>query len=158
LATGQITQLTDAKAEWSPPTGLPRWKPGMALYGMGKYAFHVWNTAPCEAADGTIVFTSNRWGVMHPKAPRPSFQLARMDADGRNAAKIGFLNLAEAVDPSIGPDGRVYFTSAEVQGIRRGPNYCIWSINPDGTDWRPEHSITGFEDTLGGEIPLPWHL
>lgn len=163
LASGEIQRLTGGPAEWSPPRGgldyAPHWprdkteaeqfrKSGRIVSQDG-----IWNMSPCEVAGGRIVFTSTRDGVQPTKESFAAPQLYVMDADGSNVKKIGFMNLGGALHPVIGHDGKVYWSSGEMQGHRGdgGNGWAIWSINPDGTGWGPEISALG-------DNKDPWHF
>jgi hypothetical protein len=63
-----------------------------------------------------------------------------MAADGREVERIWHAGFGGAFGLHCGPDGRLYFSTGENQGGRRGvgTNWAVWSINPDGGDFRPE--------------------
>lgn len=130
LAGGTPAKLTDAKNEWAGPTGY--YKAGTKRY--------VWNKSPCDTPDG-LVFTSNRSG-MQPvgEVYGAGFQLFNLK-DGI-VTKIGHMNLGGAEHPTLGPSGRVDFSTGEQQGLRTnsGNGWGIWSIYPDGGNWQPEFS------------------
>src|SRR5262249_41063213 len=76
-----------------------------------------------------------------------------MDDDGSNVEEIGFLNNAGALHPVILTDGRIIFSSLESQGVRETILWGIWSINPDGTSWKPV--ISAFDT---GGAPNAFHF
>src|SRR5262249_19230770 len=75
-----------------------------------------------------------------------------MDDDGANLEKIGHLNVGQALHPVILKDGRIMFSSLEVQG-EHNTGWGILSIHPDGTHWNPVVSAL----SLGG-APIPFHF
>lgn len=129
-AGGTPIQLTDAKSEWSPPSGC--WPVGYVPKTYG-----TWNAHPCDTPEG-LVFSSTRNGVQSPVDDFPAFQLFRCDHDGKNVEKIGHLNLGGVLHPTYWK-GYVYFSTGESQGLR-GTSWGLWKIKPDGTDWQPEFS------------------
>ena len=102
------------------------------------------------------MFTSNRNGFRPPKHPGPCLQLFVMDdvndaADAeRNVQQIGYLNVAMALHPTVLTDGRVMFSTLEGQGLRTDIEWGLWSIRPDGTEWRP--LLSAFRP--GGGAPM----
>jgi hypothetical protein len=75
-----------------------------------------------------------------------------MDDDGANAEKIGHLNVGQALHPVVLKDGRIIFSSLEVQG-KHNTGWGILGIHPDGTNWDPVVSAL----SLGG-APIPFHF
>lgn len=113
----------------------------------------VFNTGPAFLPDGRIVFTSTRDNFIPNKmtnAGQRAMQLWVMDADGKNAHSIGFLNVSSAIHPFVLKDGRVVFTSWENMGARDDRVFPLWSIRPDGTQFEP---FSGF-----GDGPLAHHF
>src|SRR5438132_10499696 len=70
----------------------------------------------------------------------------------RNVEKIGYLNVGQALHPVILKDGRIIFSSLEVQG-KHNTGWGILGIHPDGTHWNPVVSAL----SLGG-APIPFHF
>ena len=137
----KIERLT--KQQWTPNTGvaveknLPR----------GVYNLH-----PCPLPGGRIAFVSNRDGLKAPRLAQSALQLFVMDNDGANVEKIGYLNVGQALHPVILKDGRIIFSSLEVQG-KHNTGWGILGIHPDGTSWNPVVSAL----SLGG-APIPFHF
>lgn len=75
-----------------------------------------------------------------------------MDDDGGNVEKIGHLNVGQALHPVILKDGRIIFSSLEVQG-KHNTGWGILGIHPDGTNWNPVISGLG-----AGGAPIPFHF
>jgi len=146
IAGGEPTQLTDARNEFSPPSGAwPKVLPVLPY----QLPLGGWNTAACETPEG-LVFCSTRNGVKSPVDGHSAHQLFTMDLDGRNVQKIGHLNLGGVLQPFYF-DGRIYFPSGEHQGWR-GDGWAIWSIKYDGTDWQPFLSEVAPGNSAG------WHI
>jgi hypothetical protein len=106
----------------------------------------VFNTGPAFLPDGRIVFTSTRDNFIPNKMTnggQRAMQLWVMDADGRNAHSIGYLNVSSAIHPFVLKDGRVVFTSWENMGARDDRVFPLWAIWPDGTRFEP---FSGFGD------------
>jgi hypothetical protein len=110
---------------------------------------------PMETGDG-IAFLSNRDAWQNPKAGYPAFTIYRMDRDGNNVERIWHAGLGGVFGLFCGPDGRLYFSSGENQGRkpRAGMNWVIWSINPNGSEFKPE--ISGFGADPGFTPPADW--
>lgn len=135
VAGGAPVQLTNAASEWNPPSG---------VYPVGSDG-PVWNTAPCDTPEG-IVFTSSRNNIKAPGEGFVAFLMYAMDHDGNNLDLITPMSLGGVLHPSYFR-GRIYFSSNEIQGHRggmggHGNGWAIWSIKFDGTDWKPELSMT----------------
>src|SRR5262249_38943170 len=93
----------------------------------------VHNLAPCPAAGGKIVFSSDRNGYRGVREQtQAAVQLFVMDDDGSNVELIAPMNLGGALHPTPLKDGRVMFSSLETQGLRGDEQWGIWAINPDG--------------------------
>jgi hypothetical protein len=106
----------------------------------------VFNTGPAWLADGRIAFTSSRNNFEPPQSFNSGqrvLQLFVMDADGRNAEQIGYLNQAMALHPYQLHDGRLAFSSWEGQGVRDIRQFPLWAIRPDGTQWT---SLSGYSE------------
>lgn len=137
----KVVRLT--RQEWTPNTGvvdsknLPR----------GVYNMH-----PCPLPGGRVAFVSNRDGLKAPRLAHSALQLFVMDDDGSNVEKIGHLNVGQALHPVVLMDGRVIFSSLEVQG-KHNTGWGILGIHPDGTNWNPVISAL----SLGG-APIPFHF
>jgi hypothetical protein len=106
----------------------------------------IYNTGPCPAPGGKVVFTSNRNGFVPRLGSFSShaFQLTVMDEDGANVETIGHLNLGCALHPVILTDGRIMFSTLENQGLRNTLHWSIWTILPDGSQWKPLVSDFGW--------------
>jgi hypothetical protein len=153
----KVVRLTYPQA--TPNTGVADWagdfktpRPGKATVPHGIYNIH-----PCPLPGGKVAFVSNRDSVKTPHGyPQYALQLFTMDeapADRSppgtpggersadvaesNVEKIGHLNVACALHPVVLKDGRLLFSSLESQGLHGNLLWGIWSIHPDGTQWRP---------------------
>ncbi len=117
-----------------------------------------WNTQPVECGDGSIVFSSDRDGWRNPGEQYKAFTLYRMRADGREVQRIWHAGLGGVFAPFCGPDGRIYFTSGENQGgnMAAGTDWGVWSINPDGSNFRPEISANFFSDSKAADAAAPF--
>lgn len=113
------------------------------------------NCQPVETGDG-IAFLSNRDAWQSPKAGYPAFTIYRMDRDGKNLQRVWHAGLGGVFGLFCGPDGRLYFTSGENQGLKpkAGMNWVVWSINPDGSEFKPE--ISGFGRKPDFTPPSDW--
>jgi len=138
--TVRLTQQT-----WTPNTGASGAKPAMS-------ADHVYNMHPCPLPGGRVCFVSNRDGLKAPRLAGGALQLFVMDEDGANVEKIGHLNVGQALHPVVLKDGRIIFSSLEVQG-KHNTGWGILGIHPDGTNWDPV--VSGL--SLGG-APIPFHF
>lgn len=117
---------------------------------------------PCEGASplsnsrhagaATFGFVSNRDGLKAPRLAGGAVQLFVMDDDGANVEKIGHLNVGPGLHPVVLKDGRIVFSSLEVQG-KHNTGWGILGIHPDGTNWDPV--VSGL--SLGG-APIPFHF
>ncbi|MDZ4811433.1 MAG: hypothetical protein SGI99_02310 [Pseudomonadota bacterium] len=106
----------------------------------------VFNTGPSFAPGGRIVFTSTRNGFTPPRLldeGQRVLQLHAMDHDGRNVTPIGHFNLAMALHPQVLMDGRLVFSSWELQGLRDERTFALWVVGPDGRGW---NSLSGYSD------------
>src|SRR5262249_29413735 len=103
----------------------------------------VYNIHPCPLPGGRVAFVSNRDGFKAPRLVPMAMQLFVMDDDGANVEKIGHLNVGQALHPVVLKDGRIIFSSLEVQGKR----------NTDGPHWNPAVRGLGF-----GGAPSPFHF
>jgi hypothetical protein len=129
---------------WTPNTGVADGK--TAVLG-GVYNMH-----PCPLPGGRVAFVSNRDGFKAPRVVQESLQLFVMDDDGANVEKIGYLNVGQALHPVVLKDGRIIFSSLEVQG-KHNTGWGILGIHPDGTSWNPVVSALG-----SGGAPIPFHF
>lgn len=143
----KIVRLTDQT--FTPNTGavnLPLNSRG-AKKGTKYLDYGVINSGPCPLPGGKVVFTSNRNAQASPVGATngPALQLFVMDDDGRNVEQIGYLNLGMALHPVALKDGRVMFSSLEHQGLRGSLQWGLWSIHPDGANWKPIISAFHFD-------------
>jgi hypothetical protein len=106
----------------------------------------IFNTGPCPAPGGKVVFTSNRHGFVPRLGSFSShaFQLTVMDDDGTNVETIGHLNLGGTLHPVALSDGRIMFSSLENQGLRSTLHWSLWTIRADGSHWEPLVSDFGW--------------
>src|SRR5262249_9234917 len=111
----------------------------------------VCNVHPCPLPGGRVAFVSNRDGFKAPRGAQESLQLFVMDDDGTNVEKIGYLNVAQALHRVILKDGRIIFSSLEMQGSHN-VGWGILGIHPDGTAWNPGVSALGWG---ADPVPLP---
>src|SRR5262249_24892548 len=98
----------------------------------------VYNMHPCPLPGGRLAFISDRDGLKAPRGAQSTFQLFVMDdppheAREQNVEKIGHLNVGQALHPVILKDGRLIFSSLEMQG-KHNSGWGIWAIHPDGTN------------------------
>src|SRR5262249_20646557 len=138
----KIVRLT--RQQWTPNTG--------AAEGKTTLRNGVYNMHPCPLPGGRVAFVSNRDGFKAPRLAGGALQLFVMDDDGANVEKIGHLNVGQALHPVVLKDGRIIFSSLEVQG-KHNTGWGILSIHPDGTNWNPAVSAL----SLGG-APIPFHF
>jgi hypothetical protein len=138
----KVVRLTQQR--WTPNTG--------AVDGKTPLPRGVYNMHPCPLLGGRIAFVSNRDGMKAPRLSHSALQLFVMDDDGANVEKIGHLNVGQALHPVILTDGRIIFSSLEVQG-KHNTGWGILGIRPDGTGWNPVVSAL----SLGG-APIPFHF
>jgi hypothetical protein len=143
VKTRKIVRLT--RQEWTPNTGLGKWPAEL-------HKTSVYNMHPCPLPGGRVAFVSNRDGLKAPRLAGSALQLFVMDDDGANVEKIGHLNVGQALHPVILKDGRIIFSSLEVQG-RHNTGWGILGIHPDGTHWNPVVSALSF-----GGAPIPFHF
>jgi hypothetical protein len=126
---------------------------GVAVKGeKGEQPQGVYNMHPCPLPGGRVAFVSDRDGFKAPRLAQGSLQLFVMDDDGANVEKIGHLNVGQALHPVILKDGRIIFSSLEVQG-KHNTGWGILGIQPDGTHWNPVVSAL----STGGS-PIPFHF
>ena len=64
---------------------------------------------------------------------------------------IAPMTIASALHPILLTTGELMFSSAESQGHRDQRLWALWSIYPDGRNWRP--LVSGFEAV--SVVPLP---
>jgi hypothetical protein len=164
LRTRRIVKLTHQR--FTPNLSAATWAPDFRHplkgheYDTNYLTYGVYNTGPCPIPGGRLMFTSNRNAYRPPKHPGPCLQLFVMDdvdddADaGRNVEQIGYLNIGMALHPVVLTDGRVMFSSLEGQGLRTDIEWGLWSIHPDGTQWRP--LLSAFRP--GGGAPDAFHF
>lgn len=148
VPTRKSLRLT--QQQWTPNTGVApigAW-PGNQATGQRS----VYNMHPCPLPGGRVAFVSNRDGLKSPRLTHSALQLFVMDDDGGNVEKIGFLNVGQALHPVVLKDGRIIFSSLEVQG-KHNTGWGILGIHPDGTNWDPVVSAL----SLGG-APIPFHF
>ncbi len=142
VPTRKVVRLT--QQQWTPNTGVVS---GKSLQPKGVYNIH-----PCPLPGGRLAFVSNRDAVKAPRLASSALQLFVMDDDGANVEKIGYLNVGQALHPVVLKDGRIIFSSLEVQG-KHNAGWGILGIHPDGTNWDPVVSGLG-----GGGAPIPFHF
>jgi len=146
LSTRQIHQLTHG--EFTPNTGAGTWdetNPVDPPPDYDRLGYGILNLAPCPVPGGRIAFVSNRNGFEPPKGyTAPTLQLFVMDEDGQNVTQIAPMNVSSALHPTILSDGRLLFSSHEDQGLRDTRLWGVWSIWPDGREWRPV--LSAFRD------------
>jgi hypothetical protein len=148
VPTRKVVRLTQQQR--TPNTGVA---PGAAWYGDHPATRQgVYNMHPCPLPGGRVACVSNRDGLKAPRGAQWSLQLFVMDDDGSNVEKIGFLNVGQALHPVILKDGRIIFSSLEMQG-KHNTGWGILGIHPDGTGWNPV--VSGL--SLGG-APIPFHF
>ncbi|HEY7311699.1 MAG TPA: hypothetical protein VH643_20220 [Gemmataceae bacterium] len=151
VRTREVVRLT--RQEWTPNTGVPDWPAEFRTPGDAKTARKgVYNMHPCPLPGGRVAFVSNRDGIKAPRLAQGALQLFVMDDDGANVQKIGHLNVGQALHPVVLKDGRIIFSSLEVQG-KHNTGWGILSIHPDGTSWNPVVSALSF-----GGSPIPFHF
>lgn len=137
VATKKLVRLTHGESTPNIRDGKPR---------------RVWNLHPCPLPGGRVAFVSDRDGLKAPRHAQSALQLFVMDDDGKNIEKIGHLNVGQALHPVILKDGRIIFSSLEVQG-KHNTGWGILGIHPDGTNWNPVVSAL----SLGG-APIPFRF
>jgi hypothetical protein len=147
VKTRKVVRLTHQ--EFTPNTGAALWAKDYRTPEPGKTTqpYPICNLGPCPLPGGKVIFTSNRNGFEMPRGNNMGFnipfQLFVMDDEGSNMEMIGHLNIASALHPVVLKDGRVMFSTLEDQGFRSDLEWGIWSIHPDGTQWRPIVSAFG---------------
>lgn len=139
VADKRVERLTHG--EFTPNTGMGAFHPtnpvdpGPAYDRLG---YGVLNLGPCPVAGGKVAFVSNRNGFVPPKGfTHPTLQLFVMDEDGGNVTPIAPMTIGSALHPTPTADGRLMFSTYESQGLRDERMWGIWSIQPDGRQWRP---------------------
>jgi hypothetical protein len=142
VKTHKVVRLT--RQQWTPNTGAVDVKSALP---QGVYNMH-----PCPLPGGRVAFISNRDGFKAPRLAQTALQLFVMDGDGANVEKIGHLNVGQALHPVVLKDGRIIFSSLEVQG-KHNTGWGILSIHPDGSNWNPLVSALYF-----GGSPKPFHF
>src|SRR4051794_3467809 len=142
VPTRKAVRLT--RQEWTPNTG--------AVGGKATPHGGVYNMHPCPLPGARVAFVSDRDGLKAPRLAQGALQLFVMDDDGANVEKIGHLNVGQALHPVVLKDGRILFSSLEVQG-KHNTGWGILGIHPDGTNWDPDVSAL----SLGG-APIPFHF
>lgn len=143
VKTRKVTRLTQQEA--TPNTGAADVSSKSSPRG-------IYNMHPCPLPGGRVAFVSDRDGFKAPRLAGTALQLFVMDEDGTNVEKIGFLNVGQALHPVILKDGRIIFSSLEVQG-KHNTGWGILGIHPDGTNWNPVVSGLSF-----GGAPIPFHF
>ena len=139
LRTRQVERLTFQV--FTPNTAGGRWHSNNFLNppaGFTYLGYGMLNLGPCPVPGGKIAFVSNRYGYTPPKSfTAPTLQLFVMDEDGENVTPIAPMSIGSALHPTIRQDGSLMFSSYESQGLRDERLWGIWTIQPDGRDWRP---------------------
>jgi len=82
--------------------------------------------------DGGVAFASTRCKVRFLCWRPQAYVLYRMDADGRQIARLSHANLSEW-KPSVMRDGRILWTRSEYLDKGADFGHTLWSIHPDGT-------------------------
>ena len=103
---------------------------------------------PCYLPDGGIVFTSTRcqFGVLcNNDDVFSSMILHRMDADGKNMAKLTNSAVSES-SPCVLDDGRILYTRWEYVEKGHIGAKCLWAMKPDGS---------GSVEIYGNDITYP---
>src|SRR5207248_2521039 len=129
-----------------------QWTPNTGVVDAKTFRQGVSNIHPCPLPGGRVAFVSNRDGLKSPRGAPAALQLFVMDDDGANVEKIGHLNVAQALHPVVLKDGRIIFSSLELQG-KHNAGWGILGIHPDGTNWNPVISALYF-----GGAPKPFHF
>jgi Hydrazine synthase alpha subunit middle domain len=142
VPTRKTVRLT--QQVWTPNTG--------CVAGKAQPPKGVYNMHPCPLPGGRVAFISDRDGLKAPRGAQRALQLFVMDDDGANVEKIGYLNVGQALHPVVLKDGRLLFSSLEMQG-QHNTGWGVWSIHPDGTNWNPVVSALGF-----GGAAIPFHF
>jgi hypothetical protein len=154
VKTRKTVRLTQQQR--TPNTGAGEWPAELQRTG-------VYNMHPCPLPGGRVAFVSNRDGFKSPRLAQEALQLFVMDdpphpdplpqgAREQNVEKIGHLNVGQALHPVILKDGRIIFSSLEVQGTHN-TGWGILGIHPDGTHWNPVISALS-----QGGAPIPFHF
>jgi len=112
----------------------------------------IYNMHPTPLPGGRVAFVSDRDGFKAARAAQSALQLFVMDDDGANVEKIGHLNVGQALHPVILKDGRIIFSSLEIEA-RHNMGWGILGIHPDGSQWNPVVSGLSY-----GGAPLPFHF
>ncbi|NOZ20733.1 MAG: hypothetical protein GXP25_06545 [Planctomycetes bacterium] len=109
--------------------------------------------SPCCLPDGSIVFCSDRPGVMDEYGRGPVFLLHRMDADGGNVRQISF-NMSHDFDPMVARDGSLVFGRwVNMPGAHLFP---LFRANPDGSGMFSFHiDRSDFSHRLARPVQLP---
>ncbi len=90
---------------------------------------------PCYLPDGGIAFISTRceYGILCDSPDNfTTTVLYRIDADGKNMAKLSNSSVSEAC-PVVLPDGRIMYTRWEYYDKGAVSVKCLWAMRPDGT-------------------------
>lgn len=135
--------------EWTPTTGAGTWSrsPVKAIPdGTNFPMVPIFNSGACPLPGGKVAFVSTR----NTHAPNSNqdhlnFQLFVLDEVSGTTEQIGYLNLANALHPTVLMDGRIMFSSQESQGMHDGRLWGLWGIWPDGRKWEP--LLSAFGDT-----------
>ena len=139
LDTRVITRLTHGG--FTPNTGAGNWDTSNPVdpdSGYNRLGYGILNLGPMPVPGNKIAFTSNRNGFWPPKQfTAPTMQLYVMDHDGQNVTAIAPMSISSALHPTILRDGTLMFSSHESQGLRDRRLWGIWSIWPDGRNWKP---------------------
>ncbi len=138
LASRQVEQLTHG--EFWPNTGAGNWDESNPLDpppGFNRLGYGILNLGPAPLPGGKVAFTSNRHAYIPPKGfTNPTMQVFVMDEDGSNVTAIAPMTISSALHPTPLRDGRLMFSTHESQGLRDERLWGIWTIQPDGRDWR----------------------
>jgi len=139
VVSREVQQITFG--EFTPNTAAGNWDesnpldPGREFNRLG---YGVLNLGPTPLPGGRIMFTSNRNAFVPARGlTTPTLQLFVMDENGDNVTQVGHFNLGSALHPTVLRDGRVIFSTLESQGARVELVWGLWSMNPDGSKWKP---------------------
>ena len=109
------------------------WKIGVDGSGLTQLTdgpYHA--VSPAWMADGRIVFASSRAGLRDEYHGYPCTTLHVMNADGSNPTPLA-MNIGRDNEPSVGLDGRLYFSRLEVFYSRNKTELTLHATHPDGT-------------------------
>jgi hypothetical protein len=139
VATREKVRLTFQ--EFTPNTGVTKWCEDFAGTGSSEctaLGYGIFNLGPAPLPGGKVIFTSSRNGFLPNKTYTfPNLQLFVLDEITGNIEQIGHLNVGSSLHPTPLMNGQVMFSSYESQGLRDKRMWGLWSIWPDGRQWKP---------------------